>query len=539
MIPVVWKSYHDSPPRGYYDQALLEWLFAQKPPDGHNLYHTDSFPVDPAQGVVLVTPGHWRDAEAINADLAERAWVLLIITSDEEGECPFWQIQHPNISIWKHTPRQDIPWQPDRPLPLGWSPGTVEANRARPSKDWGLDWFFAGQITHGRRLQAAEMMRTMTDGKLVETSTFLDLEGGMNRTEYFDHLRRAKVVPSPSGPNIPDTFRFYEALESGAVPLADATCPRGDTGYWQRVFGEVAFPIVADWSQLPALVEEWKQQQKRVEVLAWWEQAKRDLVWQLHDDLTRLQGGEVSDKLGDGITVIIPTSPIISHPSTAIIEETVGSVRSQLPDAEILIGCDGIRPQLARYTETYTEYLEALIWKCREWRAVPFVFPTWQHQAALTRHLLTKIRTPLLLFVEHDTPLIGQIPWRQLGHLILNEDYWLIRLHHETQIPREHNWLMRGAESRFQEGQDYRFLKTVQWSQRPHLARTENYRIWLDAYFSTGARTMIEDRMHGIVERAEWEDFKIAIYHPNRGIQRSRHLDGRGPDPKYESEFVF
>lgn len=528
IVPVVWFSYHDSPARGYWDTTLLDWLFEQRMPGGYTFNHLLEFP-DHEQGIVLVTPGHWRDATQLNEDIRGRPWVLLIVTSDEEGLAPIHQVQHPNLSVWKHTPRAELPWQPDRALPLGWTPGTVVANQTRPDKM--LDWFFSGQITHGRREQAAQVMRTMNHGKLIETDGFTK---GIGRQEYFDMMRRAAVIPCPSGPNIPDSFRFYEALESGAVPLADATCPRGDWGYWHRVFGDVPFPVVEDWQTMPALVDEYKSQQKRVEVLGWWEQAKRDLIWRLHDDITNLRGELLKPPVEERITVLIPTSPIPSHPSLEIIEETVRSVRKRLPLAEIVVMADGVRPELAHRKGGYIEYLESLIWACRQWRATPLIFTEFQHQANMTRRTLELVRTDLTLFVEHDTPLVGDIPWQALGHFVLNDDFHVIRLHHEKQIPPAHSWLMRGVVSLFKGGGDYKFMKTVQWSQRPHLVRTDKYREWIDTYFPVTSRTMIEDRMHGIVEGSKWDTFRIGIYHPKNGIKRSTHLDGRAGDPKFE-----
>jgi hypothetical protein len=527
-VPVCWFSYHDSPARGYWDTTLLDWLFEQRMPGGYEFEHRYDFP-NHEQGIILVTPGHWRDAGLLNDDIRGRPWVLLIVTSDEEGLAPIHQVQHPNLSVWKHTPRAELPWQPDRALPLGWTPGTVEANQERPAKP--DDWFFAGQITHGRREEAADVLRTMAGGKLIETDGFTK---GINSQEYFDMMRRAKVVPCPSGPNIPDSFRFYEALESGAVPLADATCPRGDWGYWHRVFGSVPFPVVVDWSTLPALVEENRTQLKRVAILAWWEQAKRDLIWRLHDDIANLKGSEPFPPPNtERITVLVSSSPIPSHPSTEIIEQTVTSIRERLPLAEIIIMQDGIRPEQESYREAYTEYLERLVWLCRRWRAVPLVFEDFQHQANMTRRGLEMVRDELVLFVEHDTPLVGEIPFEALSHFILNEDFHLIRFHHEQEIPKEHQYLMRGRAILKHRGIDYRMIRTLQWSQRPHLARTQFYRQWIRDSFPITDRTYIEDRIYGVVEAAEWDKFRLGIYVPKGSIQRSTHLDGRAGDSKF------
>lgn len=528
-VPVVWFSWHDSPARGYYDQTLLDWLFAQEMPGGFEFEHRYDFP-DKEQGIVLVTPGHWRSATEVNQELHGRPWALVIITSDEEGECPYWDLRmNGRMSIWKHTPRAELPFQPDRALPLGWTPGTVEANVNQPKKT--EDWFFGGQITHGRREQAAQVLRTMGNGKLVETDHFLATDV-MNHPEYLDHMRRARVIPCPSGPNIPDSFRFYEALESGAVPLADATCPRGDWGYWHRVFGSVPFPVVEDWQTLPELVEQYKSQECRVEVLSWWEQAKRDLLWRLHDDIANLKGEADKPGMEDRITVLISTSPIPSHPWLDVIEVTVASVRAKLRNAEIIVMADGVRPELEHRRNDYLEYLERLVWRCRSWHAVPLIFDEFQHQANMTRRALEMVRTELILYVEHDTPLVGDIPWNELGYFLLNDEFWVIRFHHENAIPSAHKYLMKDIANLFKSGRDHKFMRTVQWSQRPHLARTDKYRDWIEAYFPVTSRTFIEDRMHGVVETAKWDKFRVGIYHPRGGIKRSTHLDGRQDDPK-------
>jgi hypothetical protein len=83
--------------------------------------------------------------------------------------------------------------------------------------------------------------------------------------------------------------------------------------------------------------------------------------------------------------------------------------------------------------------------------------------------------------------------------------------------------------------------KTMQWSQRPHLASTAFYRQMLDRYFHPDSLTMIEDVIHGaVIEDCRkdsimgWYSWRLWIYHPEGNIKRSYHLDGRGDDPKYE-----
>jgi hypothetical protein len=88
-------------------------------------------------------------------------------------------------------------------------------------------------------------------------------------------------------------------------------------------------------------------------------------------------------------------------------------------------------------------------------------------------------------------------------------------------------------------------LKTIQWSQRPHLARADFYRRILNDHFTSEAKTFIEDKMHGVVYQAwkveqnqGWNKYRLWIYHPTDGnIKRSLHTDGRGGEDKYSMTF--
>src|SRR3989304_4143877 len=121
------------------------------------------------------------------------------------------------------------------------------------------DWAFSGQITHKRRKLAAKFMHALLEdeqykGFLNETERFTE---GLSRKDYYELLSRTKIAICPSGPETPDTFRFYEALESGCVPIVDDKIPKNakDTNYWRYLFtnsasSDLPFPILTDWKKL-------------------------------------------------------------------------------------------------------------------------------------------------------------------------------------------------------------------------------------------------------------------------------------------------
>ena len=244
----------------------------------------------------------------------------------------------------------------------------------------------------------------------------------------------------------------------------------------------------------------------------------------------------------DKITVLVPTSPIPSHPDTRIIEETINSVRTHLPKSEIILMIDGVRSEQKEKAEVYQEYIRRLLHISNKQRCYPIIHQHHQHQANMTINALEHVRTPLILFVEHDTPITPdrEIDWQGISEAVLSGQADLVRLHHEAFILDVHKYLMFDTEPQLISGAP--MMRTQQWSQRPHIASTSFYRRILNNHFN-GNNTMIEDKMYGVVEQAcqdgvqGWYNFRLWIYTPSGDIKRSYHLDGREGEPKYEESF--
>lgn len=242
--------------------------------------------------------------------------------------------------------------------------------------------------------------------------------------------------------------------------------------------------------------------------------------------------------LDDNITILIPTSPIKSHPDTSILSFVLDSCRFHFPTARILVMADGLRREQESYRERYDQYKDRLrTASTTVWRNVQILeFPEHAHQVGMTREALKSITTPMMLFVEHDTPIVTDEPieWTGIAMAIMDGTSNMVRLLHEAHILEAHKHLT--LETITHNG--VRFTKTLQWSQRPHLAKTDFYRDILKVHFSENADSMIEDRMHGACQDQPWEYSKMLIYNPNdRNIKRSYHTDGRDGDEKYDMVF--
>ena len=240
----------------------------------------------------------------------------------------------------------------------------------------------------------------------------------------------------------------------------------------------------------------------------------------------------------DDVTIIIVTSIIPEHPSTRILEETMKSVRFHFPENEIILQIDGLRDERLSRKDDYDDYKNRVLWKClHEWKNVlPVVFSDFSHQTTMMRETIDLIKTPLLLYVEGDAPLVTDvdIDWQDCLDLIDSGKAKTVRFHFEAVIPKAHSHLMLG-----QRGQ---FMKTCQWSQRPHLSLVSYYRSIILPPLEE--RTFIEDKTHGLVQEdyiifgvPGWNKHKLWIYNPEGGnIKRSYHLDGRDGTQKFTDD---
>lgn len=517
-----------APPKGYWCYGFLEEVFA-----GFDEHSIDTLPFGEAVTIIVPAEYHVDHVEQINHDLAEILWVRLILASDERGIFPIEQLRSVD-ELWVMTPHFEKHVYPEgtRFLSCYYPPDAraliSAATQTVPRKYAGS---FSGQITHERRVQLAES--EIADGRpdfyFNPTKGFTQ---GLGREDYYQLMVDTCAVPCPSGPVTLDSFRAFEALEAGAVPILDLKCPVDQDGiqYWNAVLGEwFPLPRLRSWHGVSgAIYFAQRHAEYRNNVFAWWQLHKR----KLKQDLTGV--GSPGD-----ITVLVPTSPIQSHPSMKILLETLSSIRFHLPDADIIIMCDGVRSEQEDLKDAYDEYVRELLWLCNFdelWKGIyPLVSVDHQHQANMTRRALDHVTTPLVLFVEHDTPLVLDriIDWPACSNLVQTKDCDMLRFHFEGRIHPEHERLFIDPEQIMLHGVPVR--RTLQWSQRPHLATAKYYRQILHQYFPPTGRTMIEDKMHSCAQSYP-EFHKLAVYHQvdeDGSIVRSYHTDGRGSASKF------
>jgi hypothetical protein len=545
MIPLVWLAREGVAVNCRWDEMLVTDIVtgAQKRSGlMPEVFETDHIHPGMRYAIVSFPAGahELKDVGWLNAQLALLERVVLFLSSDEAQVFPVSAIAHPQVEFWVQLPRPEKHYRDNTTFI---TEGSGRAWKyADPSVEKTLAWFYAGQVNHRRRQEAVDAMVKSR----IRPNVFKQTEGfllGLDREVYLAHLASAKMAPAPAGATSQSSFRTCEALELGAVPIVDALrADKGGRGYWEMVMPEVHMPRVENWPYLGTVManvrDDWEN--LVVDVHADWHWQRRAWAHRLARQARWLQGDDVK-RDPHPITVVIPTSPIPSHPSIEIIEDTIRSVRART-DAEILIMVDGVREEQKDRRLDYLEYVRRVLLAAEQWfNVTPIVFTEHLHQAEMMRRTLQYIDDEYVLFVEHDTPLIGEIDFAHIIEMMMTSDLNLMRFHHEAQVLDAHKHLMIGSKP------TGGFWPTMQWSQRPHLARAAWYRKVIDGYFDPSARTMIEDVMYGVLANARhnhpdrvWERWRTALYCPEGdSIKRSEHTDGRAGDPKYGNRYRY
>ena len=230
-------------------------------------------------------------------------------------------------------------------------------------------------------------------------------------------------------------------------------------------------------------------------------------------------------------TCIIPTSPIPSHPSTALIDEVITNFRFHFPDGPVVIMADGVWDGVKHRVEQYSEYLTRL--KNRHPNTKLIVWPLHRSQAFMSRWTLEgyTVNTKFILFNEHDIPLRTDIhiDWDTIFGLLHCGRTDVVRLCGFGEgIHRDHEYLGQG----YEEFNGSTFYKTRQWSQWPHVSTKNFYLQMLAKHFQDGEIKMIEERMHSVCQIPAGNWIRIWEYLPEGADKRCfTHLQGRQNDP--------
>ena len=254
-----------------WDYGLLKEIF-----DKYSVEQikVNSLPNTDRAFVVVPGPQNLGHEEDIYKELQKIGRLVLFIMGDEESRFDISKISHPNADIWIQYPHKKH--KKYNKLPLG-APQHLK-NSVPEYTDKKYDVYFGGQITHSRRQQLSDAMKTLSNTLFKPTKGFAQ---GDHPKDYYANLASAKIAPSPSGAVVIESFRFYEALEMLCLPIVDSVDPQGNViKYYDFVFeGATPIKLIKNWHSLRNIVPELLNNypQNMHDAVCWWIKYKRDL----------------------------------------------------------------------------------------------------------------------------------------------------------------------------------------------------------------------------------------------------------------------
>tara|TARA_B100000686_G_C16338674_1_gene736795 strand:- start:158 stop:661 length:504 start_codon:yes stop_codon:yes gene_type:complete len=90
-----------------------------------------------------------------------------------------------------------------------------------------------------------------------------------------DVLSSTEFIPCPNGFFHPETYRLYEALECGCIPIVENAYK-----YYDRLFPNNPFLKIDKWSEAKPILRSWDEDQvksKREECKNWWNEEKKNI----------------------------------------------------------------------------------------------------------------------------------------------------------------------------------------------------------------------------------------------------------------------
>jgi len=257
---------------------------------------------DPHQPLVLVESGLLRLESQVAADRLQRQRQqraqrlqqlqpdLLIHISDEEGfdGDSFYGELPASLPVWRnfHHPRLAALHPRLSHFPIGPRVEFLEPGPLRRAADRSWPWAFMGTLwrSGNRTLAASLFLRGMPQGQFHGGRRFGQ---GVPLDAYKGTLADSVFALCPEGDRHFDTFRLYESLQLGCLPLVVERQQQAVS----LLGPDFPLPIFADWPAALAFVQRHWDQRTSLNSLqqavgAWWIQTKQQLSAAMRRDLS-------------------------------------------------------------------------------------------------------------------------------------------------------------------------------------------------------------------------------------------------------------
>ncbi len=154
-------------------------------------------------------------------------------------------------------------------IPIGYKSGVVNKQKSRREYKWA----FTGTPHKSSRHDLLFQLSNIEPFFCHKTEKFN--QKIISVDEMSEILSSTEFIPCPNGFFHPETYRLYEALECGCVPIVESAY-----NYYDRLFPNNPFIKVNKWADAKPIIKDWKRDQitkKQQECNIWWSEYKKTL----------------------------------------------------------------------------------------------------------------------------------------------------------------------------------------------------------------------------------------------------------------------
>mgnify|MGYP001158176768 FL=1 len=154
-------------------------------------------------------------------------------------------------------------------LPIGFKSGISHRKKERK-----FIWNFIGTPHKSSRHDLLHNFSEIKPFFSFKTKRFNDKNQMIEAEEMSEVLSSTIFSPCPNGFVHPETYRLYEALECGCIPIIENTYK-----YYDRLFPNNPFIKIDKWGEAKQILQAWDKDQikkKKNECDLWWNKLKSD-----------------------------------------------------------------------------------------------------------------------------------------------------------------------------------------------------------------------------------------------------------------------
>ena len=155
-------------------------------------------------------------------------------------------------------------------FPIGYKSGVEKNSNSNERK---YKWAFIGTPHKSSRHDLLFQLSNIQPSFSYKTEKFN--KKILNVKEMIGILSQTEFIPCPNGFVHPETYRVYEALECGCIPIVENAYK-----YYDRLFPNNPFIKIDKWKEAKEIIDSWTKNQidkKREECKLWWFKYKEDI----------------------------------------------------------------------------------------------------------------------------------------------------------------------------------------------------------------------------------------------------------------------